>query len=56
MYVVYVKREFICPQGHKKQLLLSKADTGHATSHALKEFILKHKVVIFYLYAISTDY
>jgi hypothetical protein len=28
---------------------------GHVTSHALKEFILKHKVVIIYLDVISSS-
>jgi hypothetical protein len=36
------------------QLSLSRTtDPGHVTSHALKELILKHKVVIIYLHAIT---
>jgi hypothetical protein len=38
------------------QLSLSIAVPGHVTSHALKELILKYKVVIIYLNAIFTEY
>jgi hypothetical protein len=38
------------------QLSLSSADPGHVTSQAIKELILKHKIVIIYLHVISTEH
>jgi hypothetical protein len=38
------------------QLSLSGTNPEHVTSHALKELILEHKMVMIFLPAISTDY